>query len=140
MKRIGLLFVVVCLLVLPEPSRADKEEVDVPDMKQYYVGLIYRGQGGDTEATEDEIMEIQRQHLANIDRLHKQGKMVMAGPFGDGGDLRGLFFYDVETLEEAEELVQTDPAVRAGRLRVELYPWWEPTALETLVPPAPDSE
>ena len=59
--------------------------------------------------------------------------MVLAGPFGDGGDLRGLFFYDVKTMEEARELVDSDPAVKAGRLRVELHPWWGTTKLRDIV-------
>lgn len=117
-----------------EPAAGEEKTEEPPQMSQYFVGLIYMGDHRDANTSQEDIMEIQRQHLDNISRLHRQGKMVMAGPFGHGGELRGLFFYDVETLEEAEELAQTDPAVKAGRLRVDIYPWWGPTALKTLVP------
>ena len=79
------------------------------------------------------LMELQKAHRANIRRLVKTGQMVLAGPFGDDGKLRGLFFYDVKTLEEARKLVDSDPAVQAGRLRVELHPWWGTAALRGLV-------
>lgn len=93
------------------------------EMETYYVGLIFRGPSrtpGDTP----EIMEIQKAHLANITRLADLGKLVLAGPFTDDGDLRGLFVFRVSSLEEAKALCDTDPAVQAGRLRVELHPWY----------------
>lgn len=102
------------------------------DMTQYFVGVIYRGEKWAPQVTE-EVTELQKAHLANIGRLVEEGKMVLAGPFGDGGDMRGLFFYDVKTMEEAQELVDTDPAVKAGRLRVELHPWWGPTSLRQVL-------
>ena len=42
---------------------------------------------------------------------------------GDDGDLRGIVILKVNSLEEAQALVNQDPAVKAGRLRVELHPW-----------------
>lgn len=153
MKRFGMLLLFVAgvglgLVLSGGAGHADEENPTTPaaetkaekaeepaKMKQYFVGLIYKGDHRDPNASQEEVMELQRLHLENISRLHREGKMVMAGPFGHGGDLRGLFFYNVETQEEAEELAQTDPAVKAGRLRVEIYPWWGPTALATLVPP-----
>jgi uncharacterized protein YciI len=101
------------------------------DMAQYWFGLIRRGESWSPEVT-DEVLETQRGHLENIQRLVDAGKLVLAGPFGDGGDLRGIFIYDVATRVEAEELVASDPAVASGRLTVELHPWWGPTALREL--------
>jgi uncharacterized protein YciI len=101
-------------------------------MAQYFVGLIYKGEHWSPEST-PKLEKLQEAHLANIQRLVAAGHMVMAGPFTDGDDLRGLFFYNVGTIEEAEKLVNTDPAVKAGRLRVELHPWWGPKALAGLL-------
>ena len=101
------------------------------DMAQYFVGLIYRGETWTPEVT-TETMEIQKAHLGNIRKLAETGQMVLAGPFGDDGKLRGLFFFDVDTMEEARRLADSDPAVQAARLRVELHPWWGTTALRGL--------
>ena len=100
------------------------------EMAQYVVALLYRGPNATSEVT-PEVMELQAAHLANISRLAESGDMALAGPFGHDGDLRGLFFFNVATVEEAEALVNTDPAIQAGRLRAELYPWWGPAALAT---------
>jgi len=127
MRRI--LFVVIVLFAA---AAAVAEERSMPDfeMKQYFVGLIYRVPDA-PKISEEEAAALQKGHLDNIFRLADEGRMVLAGPFGDDGDLRGLFFYNVETLEEAEALVATDPAVKAGRLRVELHPWWGTAELAT---------
>ncbi len=109
-----------------------EDEPSVPDMAQYFVGLIYRGDKWTPEVSA-ETMEIQKAHMANIRKLAGTGQLVLAGPFGDDGKLRGLFFFDVKTMEEARKLADSDPAVQAGRLRVELHPWWGTTALRGLV-------
>ena len=73
-----------------------------------------------------EIQELQKAHIANIQRLAAMKKLLVAGPFGDNGALRGIFVFRVGSLEEAQSLCATDPMVKAGRLVVELHPWQIP--------------
>jgi uncharacterized protein YciI len=94
----------------------------------YVLGLLYRGEKWTPEKTE-ETAKIQEAHLANIGRLAKEGKLILAGPFSGGDDLRGLFLFDVTTIEEARALAETDPAVQAGRLRVDLIQWYGPKGI-----------
>jgi len=124
--------VLIATLIALAVTLALAEENSTPDfeMKQYFVGLIYRNPEA-PKISADESAAIQKGHLDNIFRLADEGLMVLAGPFGDDGDLRGLFFYNVETLEEAEALVRSDPAVQAGRFIVELHPWWGTAELAT---------
>jgi uncharacterized protein YciI len=93
------------------------------EMTTYFVGFLYRGPSWSPEET-PESRKTQEGHLANIQRLAKEGKLLLAGPFTDDGDLRGMFVFQVASLEEAKALCDTDPAVQAGRLRVELHPWF----------------
>jgi uncharacterized protein YciI len=58
-----------------------------------------------------------------------EGSLVLAGPFLEDGDLRGIYVFDVRTLEEARALTETDPAVKAGRLAMELHLWYGSAAL-----------
>lgn len=92
------------------------------EMTTYYFGLLTRGPNAGTGTTE-EREKIQAAHLANIKRLHDAGKILVAGPFADGGEWRGIFIYKCASLEEARQLAATDPAVAAGRLRIEIHPW-----------------
>ena len=55
--------------------------------------------------------------------LHKQGKLIAAGPFMENGEMRGVVVYRVATVAEARELAAGDPAVEAGRLVIDAHPW-----------------
>lgn len=84
-------------------------------------GFLMRA--GPTSHTPAEVQAIQKGHLAYMDDLHTQGKLVAAGPFGDSSDYRGIVIYRVATVDEARALAAGDPAVKAGRLRIEARPW-----------------
>lgn len=68
-------------------------------------------------------------HLKNIMRLADEGKLALAGPFMEGGNMRGLFIFNVKTIEEAKELVKTDPAIAAGLLEPEFVKWYGSAAV-----------
>ena len=70
------------------------------------------------------------QPVTEESNLAEEGKLVLAGPFLDEGDLRGIYIFDVETVEEARALTETDPAIQAGRLIMELKPWYGTAALK----------
>src|SRR5882724_9451081 len=93
------------------------------EMTTYYIAFLYRGAKWTPQETA-ETARIQEEHLANIQRLAKGGKLVLAGPFTDDGELRGMFVLQGVSLDEARALAANDPAVKAGRLRIELHPWF----------------
>lgn len=93
------------------------------EMTTYYVGFLYRGSKWTPEQTA-ETEALQKAHMANIQKLAEEGKLLLAGPFTDGGDLRGIFVFRVGSMAEAQALAETDPAVKAGRLRLEFHPWY----------------
>jgi uncharacterized protein YciI len=93
-----------------------------------YLAFLVRGDKWTPEQT-PQTEEIQRGHMANINRLAEMKKLVVAGPFGDNGTLRGIFVFRVDTIDEARELTLTDPAVKAGRLALDLHPWLVPEGI-----------
>jgi len=93
-----------------------------------YFAFLIRGEKWtpeQTPATED----IQKGHMANINRLAQMKKLIAAGPFGDDGQLRGIFVFRVGSLDEAKALIATDPAVQAGRLAMDIHPWMVPEGI-----------
>jgi uncharacterized protein YciI len=61
------------------------------------------------------------QHLAYVQRLVAQGKLVLGGAATDGAI--GLLIYRVESAEEAQRIYDDDPAVKAGIGDSELHPF-----------------
>lgn len=92
-------------------------------MTTYYVVFLARGPKWTPQETH-ETKRIQEEHLANIRKMFEAGKLILAGPFTDGGNLRGIFVLQVGSLEEAKTLADADPAVKAGLLTVEVHPWY----------------
>ena len=103
---------------------------DVYGMKQYVMAFLKRGPNRDRSQAERD--RLQRAHLDNISALAEAGTLVLAGPFLTDGELRGIYIFDVKTVEEARELVETDPAIQAGSLIMELMPWYGSAALTEL--------
>lgn len=91
-------------------------------MKQYVFCLYLSG--SDRSQNEEEAAEIQEKHMAHLGSLEEDHKLVMAGPFGDDTEKRGVLLFDLDTVEEASNLVAEDPAVQAKRLDFECHPLW----------------
>ena len=110
---------------------ARKLGADEYGMKTYVMAFLKAG----PNRLKDSVAraELQRAHLKNITRLAAEGKLIIAGPFLDDKEIRGIFIFDVRTIEEAIKLVETDPAVKVGTLIMELHSWYGSAALvETL--------
>ena len=101
---------------------AGAEEPAMPEMTTYYFGMLMKGAKWSAEET-PERAELQKQHLAHLTKMGKEGKLVIAGPLLDDGTIRGLLVYKVGSIEEARACAEADPAVKAGRLKVEMHPW-----------------
>ena len=105
------------------------KRIDSPSqMMTAYLAFLVRGEKWTPEKT-PQTAEIQKGHMANIQRLAEMKKLVVAGPFGDDGRLRGIFVFRVNSLDEARALTLTDPAVQSGRLALELHPWLVPEGI-----------
>ena len=128
-KAIKKLMVSAVLLITCSVHLLAQEEFEMTEgdttyiMKKYYLVLLKANP--DKESLDSiEVADIQAAHLENINRLADMGKIVMAGPMGDDGNLRGIFVMDCINLEEAEALCKTDPALKKKRMLFEVHPWW----------------
>lgn len=97
------------------------------DLEAFELVLLRRPEDA-TPYPDDVLERIQREHLAYYAGLRESGQVVTNGPVIDQPDpsLRGLAFYRTGSLDRSRALAEADPAVRAGRLTVEIMTWWFP--------------
>ena len=95
--------------------------------------MLLRRPASAPDYPDDELERIQREHLAYHARLREAGHVVTNGPVDRQPDpsLRGLAFYRTGSLERSRQLAEADPAVRAGRLAVEIMTWYCPPGTMT---------
>jgi uncharacterized protein YciI len=112
-----------------DPDLAKRLGADERGMKNFVLCILKTGPK-DAEIKGDQRKEIFAGHFANIARLAADGKLAVAGPFGKNDKAwRGLYIFNVSTIEEAEKLVVLDPAVEAGVFVYELTPWYGSAAM-----------
>ncbi len=98
-------------------------------MKSYVLVILKTGPK-DGEFKDKERDDIFAGHMKNIGRLADEGKLAVAGPFmkNDKG-YRGLYIFNTATIEEAQKIVETDPAVKSGILIPDMTPWYGSASL-----------
>ena len=100
----------------------DEKEQDTILMQQYFIAFLKRGPN--RSQSKEEASKLQAAHLTHLGKMYELGYADISGPFGDDGDIRGITIYNVPTLQMADSLANADPAVKAGRLVIEVHPWW----------------
>ncbi|WP_434037322.1 YciI family protein [Formosa sp. 4Alg 33] len=106
----------------------DEETKDTILMQKYFMAFLKSG--AIRIQNEEEAQELQEAHMAYFSRLYKLGYTDISGMFGDQGNVRGVTIYNVPTLKMADSLANADPMVKAGRLEIEVRPWWAAKGFE----------
>jgi len=120
----GLFFTIILFFIFSSRAKAQTDIEKEYQMKQYFMVFLKAGLNRNQDSIT--IAKIQEGHLNNITRLFEEKKIVLAGPFLDEGLYRGIFIFDMATEKEVIQLLQTDPAIKAGRLDYEIHPWYGP--------------
>jgi uncharacterized protein YciI len=68
----------------------------------------------------EESDKLMQGHMANIQKMHKDGHLVAAGPFEGGG---GMFLFREGSFEDIEKWMSVDPGVKAKRWNIEMLPY-----------------
>lgn len=100
----------------------DPDSGDTVIMQQYFMAFLKTGPN--RSQSEKEAQQLQEAHLQHLGSMYAQGFADISGPFGDDGEIRGVTIYNVPTLKIADSLANSDPMVKAGRLVIEMHPWW----------------
>ena len=113
-----------------DPALAKQLGADERGMRKYILVILRAGPHRVPDGTARD--EMFKGHFANIQRLASAGKLVLAGPFGEKSDWRGMFVFAVNTQEEAEQLVSTDPVIRNGEMVADYHSLYASAALMAL--------
>lgn len=100
----------------------DEKTKDTVLMQQYFIAFLKRGPNRSQD--KEETDSLQALHMAHLGKMYAEGYADISGPFGDDGTIRGITIYNTPTLEIADSLANSDPMVQAGRLVIEIHPWW----------------
>lgn len=125
MSRLRSSLMIAALLAALAPAARTQEPkplIDPAEMTTYWWTFLVSGDNKPPLAKE-EAQKMQAVHIANLERLGKEGKAVAAGPFGDRTAFRGIVVLTVKTRAEAEAEFNDDPFVKAGYLKPEIHQW-----------------
>lgn len=101
---------------------AKKLGADNMGMRSYV--LVILKTGPKTIPAGKERDEMFAGHFANMTRLAKEGKLVLAGPLDRVDGWRGLFVFAVDSIEEAKKLTETDPVIVKGEMIAEYHKYY----------------
>ena len=99
-------------------------------MKSYVMAFLKRGPTPSKDSATS--VQLQKAHMNNIQRMANEGKLCVAGPFLEKGEIRGIYIFNVTTIEEAIKLTETDPLIKSGGLIMELHQWYGSAALQQI--------
>lgn len=116
-----------------DAALAKKYDADDNGMKIYVFVILKTGTNtSETKAKTDSLFA---GHMENMGKLVKANKLVVAGPFGKNDKTyRGLFILNTKSIDEAKELLATDPAIKAKLLDAELFNWYGSAAIAEYLP------
>lgn len=100
----------------------DEKTKDTVLMQQYFIAFLKSGPN--RTQSEKEANTLQEQHMAHLGKMYELGYADISGPFADDSDIKGITIYNVPTIRMADSLANADPMVKAGRLSIEIHPWW----------------
>lgn len=106
-----------------DEALAKRIGADEHGMRRYVLVILRTGSKRVPDGKERDAMFAG--HFANIERLAKEGKLALAGPFSDDpAGWRGLFVLAVNDLDEARRLTEADPVIRNGEMVAEYHRWY----------------
>lgn len=116
-------FLIITIGFAQQKSAQQNHSKPEDSIEQYWFVILKSGPNTTADSTSSAILF--EKHLANIKKLYYDGIIKVSGPFGkNDNDWRGIFIIDCATREDTERILQSDPAIAAGLLSVEITPWY----------------
>jgi len=115
---------------LKQAEQPNLSITDQDEMKIYVMVFLKRGPKRDHP--KEEAAKIQDGHMMHLNQMHKEGHLLMAGPFMDDQEIRGILVMNNADINAVKDIVENDPAIRSGRLIAEYHLWYTKSGTITL--------
>lgn len=104
-----------------------RSDTDAPEFDRFEFVLLKRP-ASCPDYSDDDVDRLQELHVAHLRTLAAQGTIRVAGPFDEQADqsLRGFALYQTGSLDRTRAIAESDPAVMAGRLEVDVMYFYCP--------------
>lgn len=127
MKKVSIIILTNFIFAQAIYGQQDSTQKINPQIRQYWFVLLTTGPNRSQDSAT--AAKLQMAHLNNIRKLYNEGKIKVAGPFGEegdpaGADWQGIFVFDCPTKAEVEKLLMTDPSIAAGRMIFKIKSWY----------------
>lgn len=130
--------VCIALALAAAPSAQSPRYPAPENMQTVHVALLLTAPNVTPGPMTPELQKIQDAHIAHLTKLGNEGHAFIAGPIGGSPSLRGLVFLKAPTADAARALEAEDPAVKAGRFRIEMVSYMVPGNWFSFGPITPD--
>ncbi len=108
----------------------EKAKIDEGEMKTYV--MVFLKKGPNRTHPKEEAAKIQEGHMAHLTKMHQEGILLMAGPFMDDEDIKGILVMLADEESQIKDMVEQDPAIKSGRLIAEYHRWYTKSGTVTL--------
>jgi uncharacterized protein YciI len=108
MKSVKAFFVLLIYLLINSSLLAQSKS---------FVFVFLNKRTDKAELPKEQVDKIMEGHMANINKMAKEGHLLAAGPFEGGG---GIFIFNSISINDVTEWMKADPGIQADRWKVEM--------------------
>lgn len=104
-------------------KKKESAEEAIPSAKveNYIVGLVKAGPNQEVDSLRR--AELLESHVAFLKKQNEAGKLFASGPLSSDPAVRGLYIFNVRTIEGAKTLMAQDESISSGWIELDYHVW-----------------
>src|SRR4051812_49373351 len=121
MKRFPVTILLLSISLLAQQSPAPVASAEPKfELETFYMAIMRRTEPSGAAKMQNLLPD----HLAYWQKLADRGDLILGGPLsGDTGDFAAALVYRAGSADQATQVVNDDPLVKAQLLKAEVHPW-----------------
>lgn len=121
MKRFILALLAILIVTVNLPAQTN----DKPAEKKQFIYVLHLvPKFLDLKIWTDGDNKAVGEHFARLQKMQKEGSLILAGKTDNWDEtMFGIVVYEADSFDKAKEIADTDPAVVAGVMTVQTFPY-----------------